>query len=69
MDEWVFTGEASRILRVSESTVRRWADEGTLIAGRSRGNRGRRKISMKSIKKQMRSLYPGGADDSIAEDG
>lgn len=64
MDEWVFTGEAAQMLGVSAATVRRWADDGTLLAGRNRGNkRGRRKISVKSIEKQRRALYPEDIDE------
>jgi len=57
MRNFVTLREAAKVLRVSESTVRRLFDEGRLTGGRTPG--GHRRIDSKSLETLRRSLDPG----------
>jgi excisionase family DNA binding protein len=48
MDEWLSTREAADILRVSEATVRRWSDDGSL-PGRRVGKRRQRRFRARDV--------------------
>lgn len=61
--EWLTVGEAAERLRVSTQAVRRAADNGQLIAGRSPG--GHRRIKATSVERLRAELYPD--EDSTPE--
>ena len=65
---WLSLGRASRMLGVSHSTVRRWADAGEIRSYRTSG--GHRRILEEDVRQFMaqNSQAPGGADtDRISE--
>jgi excisionase family DNA binding protein len=59
---WLTLGAASRLLGVSESTVRRWADAGEIRSYRTSG--GHRRVRSEDLRGIVAGAGPGGPADS-----
>lgn len=59
--EWVNLGEASAMLGVSESTIRRWADSGEIRSFRTNG--GHRRIFEEDLRRIVGNSSPSAAGD------
>lgn len=55
------TGQAAAILRCSDRTIRKWADDGKILAFRTLG--GRRLFPASSVLAAMESMRTGGSRD------
>jgi excisionase family DNA binding protein len=65
MNKWISTKEATKMLGVSSTTIKRWADEGTLRSTRTAG--GHRRFRREAIGGFLRQQAAAGKDSPTGE--
>ncbi len=65
MNKWISTKEATKMLGVSSTTIKRWADEGTLRSTRTAG--GHRRFRREAIGRFLRQQAAAGKDSPTGE--
>lgn len=65
MNKWISTKEAMKVLGVGSTTIKRWADDGTLPSTRTAG--GHRRFRREAIDRFLRHQAAAGKDSSTSE--